>query len=109
MNFDINILRIFEDYILEISHKSKLTEVADGIRDFKIKFAGIRNEIDELRHEMHLRKMNLASVSREGKQLDDKAYLDDGHDALQIRFMDFRKKIEMLKNAFTDFENKWLN
>jgi uncharacterized coiled-coil DUF342 family protein len=109
MNFDINILRIFEDYVQELLQKNKLPEVADGISAFKKKFADIRNEIDELRHEMHLHKMKLAAISREGIQPEDQTYLADAHDAIQIQFLDFRKKIEMLKTEFTDFENKWLN
>jgi hypothetical protein len=109
MNFDINILRIFEDYIQELLLKKKQPEVADGITAFNKKFADIRIEIDELRHEMHLHKMKLAAISREGRQIDAETYSADAHEALQVRFLDFRKKIEKLKTGFTDFENKWLN
>ena len=109
MNFDINVLRIFEDYIKELSSKNEQPEVTAGIADFKKKFGDIRKDIDELRHQMHLHKMNLASISRQGKQLDTDAYNADDHDALKKQYINFRKKIEKLKNDFTDFENKWLN
>lgn len=109
MNSDINVLRIFEDYIKELSCKKEQPEVKKGIADFKEKFGEIRKEIDELRHEMHLHKMKLASISREGKQLDDEAYKAGHHDALKKQYINFRKKIEELKIDFTDFENKWLN
>ena len=108
MNSDINVLRIFEDYIKELSSR-KQPEVKTGIADFKKKFGDIRKEIDELRHQMHLHKMNLASISRQGKQLDPENYKADDHDALKKQYINFRKKIEKLKNEFTDFENKWLN
>ena len=109
MNFDINVLRIFEDYIQELSHKNEQPEVKTGIENFKDKFTDIRIEIDELRHEMHLRKMKLAAVSRQGKQLDDETYKAERHDDLMKQYIDFRKKIDRLKIEFTDFENKWLN
>ena len=109
MNFDINILRIFEDYIKELSHKNEQPEVKTGIENFKDKFTDIRKEIDELRHEMHLLKMKLGAISREGKQLDDETYKADRHDDLKKQYINFRKKIDRLKIEFTDFENKWLS
>ena len=109
MNFDINVLRIFEDYIKELSSRNEQPEVKTGIADFKKKFGDIRKEIDELRHEMHLHKMKLAYISRQGKKLDPENYKADDHDALKKQYINFRKKIEKLKSEFTDFENKWLN
>jgi chromosome segregation ATPase len=109
MNYDINVLRIFEDYIKELSGKNEHHEVQAGIADFKQKFGDIRKEIDELRHEMHLHKMELASISREGKQLDDETYKRGHHDNLKKQYINFRKKMEKLKIEFTGFENRWLN
>jgi len=109
MNFDINVLRIFEDYIKELSSKNEQPEITAGIADFKKKFGDIRKEIDELRHEMHLHKMKLASISRQGKKLDTGTYKADHHVALKKQYINFRKKIEKLKIGFSDFESKWLN
>ena len=109
MNSDIDVLRIFEDYIKELSLRKEPAEVKTGIADFKKQFGDIRKEIDELRHQMHLHKMNLASISRQGKKLDPETYESEDHDALKKQYINFRKKIEKLKSDFTDFENKWLN
>lgn len=69
MNFDINVLRIFEDYIKELSNINEQPKVKTGIADFKKKFGDIRKEIDELRHEMHLHKMKLASIYAKANNL----------------------------------------
>lgn len=109
MNFDINVLRIFEDYIKELSSKDDQSEVKEGNAGFKQAFCNIRKEIDDLRHEMHLHKMTLATISRNGKQLEPETYEAGLHDALKKRYLNFRQNIEKLKIEFINFENKWMN
>ena len=109
MNFDINILRIFNDYLEELSSKKDNTEVNDRIGYFEQQFREIRKEIDELRNEMHLLKMKLASYSREKKPLDYKTYLEDKHTAVEDRYHEFRKSFDRIRKEFEGFEVKWLN
>ena len=106
MNFDINVLRIFNDYLEEISAKENGAELKTGINSFKQQFSGFRKEIDDLRNEMHLVKMKLAAYSRQKKPLDSKTYQTDNHAALRKRYLAFRQTFEKVKKAFGGFEVK---
>ena len=86
LNFDINILRIFKDYLNEIESKRKEDAVKAKLTYFEKQFISVRNDIDDLRHEMHLLKMKLAALSRENKTLDKKTYEEDQHDIVRLWF-----------------------
>ena len=52
LNADIAVLRIAEDHIIELQAQADATASA-AISKFKEQFAGFREEIDQLKHEMH--------------------------------------------------------
>lgn len=108
MNYHINILRIFEDYVGELSSKKNEPEVKRGIEKFELEFVSIRKEIDQLRHEMHLAKMTLAASSKLVKSLDAKTLVKDNHTDLRKRYLAYRKTFERVKKEFGQFESKWL-
>jgi predicted nucleic acid-binding Zn-ribbon protein len=108
MNFHINILRICEDYVAEISSKKNEPEVKRGIETFEKEFVTLRKEIDQLRHEMHLAKMTLAASSKQVKTLDAKALVQDNHVDLRKRFLAYRKMFDRVKKEFVQFESTWL-
>ena len=109
MNLDINVLRIFNDYLEALSLKKNEPEIKTGIDYFEQKFSLLRKEIDDLRNEMHLLKMKLAAYSREKKPLDYKIYQADNHIASKKRYLAFREIFEKVKKEFGIFEGKWLN
>jgi chromosome segregation ATPase len=109
MNFDINVLRIFEDYIQELQSKSSEPDVKKGVDHFKENFESLRKNIDELRHEMHILKMKLAAMAREKQTLDDKSYKEDNHKGIKKRYKTYREDFEKIKEAFSHFESEWLN
>ena len=51
MNSDITILRIFDDYLTELSSKKEKPQVQKGIKNFQQQFINLRKEIDDLKHE----------------------------------------------------------
>ena len=108
MNFDINVLRIFNDYLEELSLRKDEPEINTRIGYFEQRFPVLRKEIDELRNEMHLLKMKLASYAREKKPLDYKTYLTDNHTNIAERYREFRKNFNQAKKEFEEFETKWL-
>ena len=108
MNLDINVLRIFEDYIQELQTKRNEPDVKKGIGYFEKQFTVIRNEIDEIKHEMHLLKMKLAAYAREKKTPDLKTYKADNHGNISKRYKTYRKSFTKLKNEFRRFEGEWL-
>ena len=109
LNSDINVLRIFDDYLLELKSKKNMPEVNTWIIHFKQKFISLRKEIDELRHEMHLIKMKLAAAARDNKPLNKKTSTVDNPDALKNRYTAFRKTFNKTKKEFGLFEGKWFN
>jgi chromosome segregation ATPase len=108
LNADINVLRILNDYIIELENKKKVPEVAKGTDQFKKQFTSLRTQIDELSHEMHLLKMKLAAFARENKPLTKKIISADNHKALKRRYAAFRKLFSRTKKEFGKFEGKWL-
>ncbi len=108
MNADITVLRIFDDYILELSSKKDEPEIKAGITRFQQEFVKLRKEIDELRHEMHLVKMQLSAQSRETKTTLKKNTPTDDRAALKKRYLLFRKNFDSVKKEFLQFEGKWL-
>lgn len=108
LNSDINILRIFDDYLFELKKRREEPQVTMDINNFQKQFIEVRGEIDELKHEMHLVKMKMAEFARERKILDNKTYREDDHEGLEQRYVNFKKEFEKLKNEFSEFESKWL-
>lgn len=109
LNADINVLRILNDYIVELENKKKTPEVVKEIGQFKKQFDNFRKEIDALSHEMHLLKMKLAALARENKALTKQSFSSDNHKGLKRRYNSFRKIFTRAKKEFAKFEGKWLN
>lgn len=103
MNADINVLRIFEDYIAELS-KENNQEVIDNVQNFHGRFIKLRREIDDLRHEMHLAKMKIAETAREH----DNAFTMEEHNDLQKRYTAFQDVFDAIKKEFSLFTTKWI-
>ena len=74
LNFDINVLRIFGDYLTELRTKRKEAEVKSKSDYFEKEFYALRTEIDDIRHEMQLVKMELGAFSRETQPFDYKKF-----------------------------------
>jgi len=107
MNYHINILRILEDYLIELTPKSNDAAIQNGIAAFKSSFVTMRKEIDDLRHEMHILKMKLAAYAREGKAVTEESYQADNHDVIATRFTRFQQGFEAMKKDFASFESEW--
>lgn len=106
MNLDINLLRIYNDYIPALQTKDK--ELLTEVTRLEQLFAVVRNEIDVLKNDMHLLKMKLGTYVREKKVLDHRTYQSDNHISLKKRYQDFRKKFNKLKKELEDLVKKVL-
>ena len=106
LNQDITVLRIFDDYLEEITNKKMDTAVKSTVDNFKHQFVEFRKEIDELRHLMHLNKMKLAAESKEGAKISDEEAAD--HAKLESRYVVFRKSFDKSKAEFISFEGNCL-
>ena len=103
MNADITLIRIFDDYFSEVGSKRADPEIIKTFSGYKQQFVSIRNDIDELKHEMHLVKMKLAANLRETNA---EAYGNEAaenHSAFTKRYNAFREKFDNLKNEIVSF------
>ena len=83
MNFDINVLRIFNDYLNEITTKKDEPEVKTGIDYFGNSLLVWGQQSMNWGNGMHLLKMKLVAYSRESKQVDAKTYEAGKHKDLK--------------------------
>jgi hypothetical protein len=102
MNADINVLRIFNEYLLWLKTYNK--DAAELAKGYEQSFSELRKELDELRHEMHLTKMKLAALSK-NESLDIEAVKKDiNHLASKERYEAFREKFTAMKKEFKKLE-----
>jgi hypothetical protein len=105
MNADITVLRILNDYLVEKSAKKNDAAIVQRINYFKDAFLKLRKEMDDLRHEMHLNKMKLASLGKDLNQSISTIENSINHTALKERYEVFRKSFDNTKKEYQDFEN----
>ena len=103
MNFDINVIRIYKDYLQELNTNTQENNLIKKVEDFEKTLQSLRNDIDELRNEMHLLKMKLAGQIRKQKQADVVTGKTDDHADLKTRYLKFRKRFETLKSDLSVF------
>ena len=102
LNFDINLIRIFNDRLLELKQENK----ADA-ELFEKKFDASREQIDELRHRMHIEKMNLAAIARDNQVTAHyEIKIPENYTLIRDDFFKFRILFNDLKSEFLRFENK---
>jgi hypothetical protein len=109
LNFDINVLRIFGDYLAELRTKRKETEVKSQSDHFEKQFLGLRTEIDELSHEMQLGKMKLGAFARDAKRFEYKLFNKENHVPIRKRLSAFKNSFKKTKLEFGRFEGQWLS
>jgi len=95
LNFDINVLRILGDHLVELKSMGKDPDVKARSEAFEKKFQALRTEIDEIRHEMHIVKMKLGASARDSNPFNYSLYNRENHAPLKKRLSayksDFRK------------------
>ncbi len=108
LNFYINALRIYNDY-LDQRTGVKDEKLLKKINYFKQTFDDFRKEIDDSKHEMHLVKMTLAATLRESEQAPDEKCETEKFNLLQDQFTSLNKKFNSLKEEYIQFEQGLLN
>ena len=108
LNFDINVLRIFGDYLTELRSRRKEQEVKIKTDYFEKSFQKLRAEIDELRHDMHIAKMKLGTFGRGEKPFDYKIFNSENHSPLKKRLAEYKTEFKKINEEFEDFEGQWL-
>jgi hypothetical protein len=104
MNEDINVLRIFEDYLAELKLQSNSEALNEQLNNYKDQFMQLRKELDELRHEMYLIKMKLAAIAKTDNIAVEEIKNDINHSHCKDHYKIFRKKFNKTKKEFKKFE-----
>ncbi|HVZ56121.1 MAG TPA: hypothetical protein VG870_05635 [Chitinophagaceae bacterium] len=105
LNYDINLLRIFNDRLTEIAG-SKGQNQQEAVSGFEKKFSECRQAIDDLRHRMHIEKMNLAAESRKNATEDAFIPTPEQYAGLRDDFFAYRIRFKETKTEFLRFENQ---
>jgi hypothetical protein len=102
LNFDINLIRIFNDRLTELKSEQK-----NEAENFEKKFNDSREIIDELRHRMHIEKMNLAAIARDNNVNSHyEIKIPENYISIRDDFFKFRVSFNDLKSDFLRFESK---
>jgi hypothetical protein len=105
LNFDINLIRIFNDCLDEILSEKRNGEVISRMNTIREDMNAIRTRIDNLRHRMHIEKMNLASLARDKSGQPAHPSITENYNAIRNDFFSFRIAFNDLKNNFSRFES----
>ncbi len=109
LNFDINVLRIFGDYLTELRTKRKEEEVKIKNDYFEQQFEVLRRENDELRHEMQLGKMKLGAFGRDATPFNYELFSSENEAPLKKRLSDYKTGFKKIYKEFEEFEWQWLS
>ena len=109
LNADISALRILNDCLAGISLKDNTSDVADLIKDYNERFVVLRSQIDDLRHQMHINKMELAVVLRKPRRFLKNSETDIKHAELKNQYQLFRKTFDNTKKDLQKFADKFTN
>ncbi len=109
LNFDINVLRIFGDYLTELRAKRKEAEVKTKNDYFEKEFKFLRTEIDEMRHEMHIVKMKMGGYARDSNPFNYRLYNKESHNPIKKRLAAYRIVFKKINKEFREFEGRWLS
>ena len=104
LNHDINLIRILNDHIIEMADENKTTGAGSVAEVFGNKFNELRQTIDQLRHRMHIEKMNLAATAREQSTIDSKIDFMENYTAIREDFFAFRVVFNEVKGKFDNLK-----
>ena len=77
------------------------------VENFEIKFDTSRETIDEIRHRMHIEKMNLAAMARDNNATPHyEIKVPENYKTIRDDFFKFRVLFNDLKSEFLRFEGK---
>jgi hypothetical protein len=108
LNFDIQLINIFEDHLAYIVSHNSLKKLLPKIEQFQNQFIRQREVIDELKHDLNISEKQLAAFVRDMAPIGYENERLDNHQGLRERFLTFRNLFEDLKTRFRQFETEWM-
>jgi len=109
LNADISALRILNDCLAGITLKDNASDVTDLIKDYGERFVDLRSKIDDLRHQMHINKMELAVVLKKPRRFLRNSEKDIKHTELKSQYQLYRKTFDNTKKDLQKFAGRLTN
>jgi hypothetical protein len=108
LNFDIELIKIFEDHLASIASRNTAKKLMPQIEQFQNQLICQREVIDELKHDLNISERQLAAFVRDMVPIGFENERLDNHYGLRERFLTFRNLFEDLKSRFRQFETEWM-
>jgi len=108
LNFDIELIKIFEGHLASIVSHNATKKLMPQIEQFQNQLICQREVIDELKHDLNISERQLAAFVREMVPVGFENERLDNHSGLRERFLTFRNLFEDLKSRFRQFETEWM-
>ena len=108
LNFDIQLIKIFEDHLAYIVSHNTSKRLLPAIEQFQNQFIRQHEVIDELKHDLNISEKQLAAFVRDMVTIGYENERLDNHPGLRERFFTFRNLFEDLKTRFRHFEAEWM-
>jgi hypothetical protein len=108
LNFDIQLLKVFEDHLAHLASRNRSKSMMPRIEQFQNQFIRQREVIDELKHDLNVSEKQLAAFLRDMAPIGYENERLDNHPELRERFFTFRSLFEDLKIRFRYFEAEWM-
>lgn len=108
LNFDIQLLKVFEDHLAHLAYHNTSKSMMPRIEQFQNQFIRQREVIDELKHDLNVSEKQLAAFLRDMAPIGYENERLDNHHGLRDKFLTFRSLFEDLKSRFRYFEAEWM-
>ena len=108
LNFDVELIKIFESHLAFIAAGSTAKKFMPRIEQFQNQFIRQREVVDELKHDLNVSEKQLAAFVRDMSPIGFENERLDNHSELRERFLTFRDLFDDLKARFRNFESEWL-
>jgi hypothetical protein len=108
LNFDIELIKIFEGHLAYIASRNSSKKLSAHIEQFQNQFIRQREVIDELKHDLNISEKQLAAFVRDMANVGFDNERLDNHPELRERFLTFHNLFEDLKTRFRHFESEHL-
>lgn len=94
LNLDVNLIRIYRDYLEDVSRNTDDKLNIQQVEKFQAVLNGYLAEIDDIKNEMHLLKMQLAQGINGKTVFNNNDPEIKTHQAVDGRYQDYRKRFQ---------------
>ena len=108
LNFDLQLLSVFEDHLGFLASRVNSKSVMARVEQFQNQFIRQREVIEELKHDLNVSEKQLAAFVRDMAPIGYENERLDNHPELRERFLTFRNLFDDLKIRFRYFEAEWM-